>query len=89
VASSPPVSPPGAGVPGETPPPPPTKWPRWRVFMLIGALILLVASILETSDDVPRWLSVGLYFGGYVLLAYGFFTAMSARRGGSSPRDRG
>lgn len=66
-----------------------TKWPKWRVMMLAGAVILLAASILGTIDDFPQWPAVGLYFGGYVLLAYGFFTAMSARRGGSTPRDRG
>jgi threonine/homoserine/homoserine lactone efflux protein len=57
--------------------------------MLIGALILLGAAVLGTVDDAPRWLYAGLYFVGYVLLAYGFFTAMSARRGGPTPRDRG
>ena len=57
--------------------------------MLAGALILLAASILGTMDGVPRWAAVGLYFGGYVLLAYGFFSALSARRGGPTPRDRG
>ena len=58
--------------------------------MLVGALILLAVAILEAAaDDVPRPLRVGMYFVGYVLLAYGFFSAMSARRGGSTPPDRG
>ncbi len=101
MASSPPVKgnggstpggavPPGAGGAPETPPPAPTKWPRWRVLMLIGAFILLGAAILETFEDVPRALKVGLFFVGYVFLAYGFFTAMNARKGGgTTPRDRG
>lgn len=57
--------------------------------MLVGALILLAAAILQTVDDLPRWIGVVLYFGGYVLLAYGFFSALNARKGGSTPRDRG
>ena len=98
MTSSPPVkgnggSTPGGAVPptpGETPPPPATKWPRWRVCMLIGALILLGAAILETvADDPPRWLITGIFFAGYVLLAYGFFTALSARHKGPTPRGRG
>lgn len=86
MASSPPVKPPA---PDETPDPPPTKWPKWRVTMLVGAVILLGAAILGTMDDVPRGLVVGIYFVGYVLLAYGFFSALSARRGGPTPRGRG
>ena len=86
MASSPPVKPP---TPEESPPPP-TKWPLWRVTMLIGAFVLLAAAILDTAaEDVPRWLRVGIFFVGYVFLSYGFFTALSARRGGSTPRDRG
>lgn len=90
MASSPPVRPPGASGPPETPPPA-SKWPRWRVLMLIGAVILLGVAILEAAaDDVPRWLRLGIYFVGYVLLAYGFFSALSARRGGgATPRGRG
>ena len=58
--------------------------------MLAGAFVLLGVSILDAAlDDVPRWLYVGMFFSGYVLLSYGFFTAMNARRGGSTPRDRG
>lgn len=57
--------------------------------MLIGAFVLLAAALLQTADDAPGWLMKGLYFVGYVLLAYGFFTAMNARRGGPTPRDRG
>jgi mannose/fructose/N-acetylgalactosamine-specific phosphotransferase system component IIC len=57
--------------------------------MLAGALILLAASILGTMEDVPTWLGAGLYFVGYILLAYGFFNAMAARRKGPTPRDRG
>ena len=58
--------------------------------MFVGALILLGAAILDVvADDVPRPLRVGIFFVGYVLLAYGFFTALSARRGGPTPRDRG
>lgn len=87
MASSPPVKPP---MPGETPPPPSRKWARWRILMFVGALILLGAAILDVvADDVPRPLRVGIFFVGYVLLAYGFFTALSARRGGPTPRDRG
>lgn len=87
MASSPPVKPP---TPGESPPPPATKWPKWRVTMLIGALILLGAAILDTAaDEVPTWLRVGIFFVGYVFLAYGFFTALNARSGRATPRDRG
>lgn len=57
-----------------------TKWPRWRVSMLAGALILLLGAILDASVDLPRAIYYVLFFGGYVLLAYGFFLAMSARR---------
>lgn len=57
--------------------------------MLIGAFVLLAAAILQTVDGFPRWAVVAIYFPGYILLAYGFFTALSARRGGSTPRDRG
>jgi hypothetical protein len=56
--------------------------------MLIAALILLATAILDTVD-VPRWVVVVGFGAGYVLLAYGFFLAMSARREGSTPRDRG
>jgi hypothetical protein len=52
--------------------------------MLVGALILLAASIADTAvDDFPRPIYVVAFFAGYVLLAYGFFLAMSARRGGT------
>lgn len=58
--------------------------------MLVGALVLLVSAILDAAlDEIPRPLYVGLFFVGYVFLSYGFFSAMSARRGGSTPRDRG
>lgn len=77
MASSPPVKPP---MPGEAPNPPPTKWPRWRILMLVGALILLGAALLDTGDAVPGGVVKALFFGGYILLAYGFFTAMSARK---------
>lgn len=89
MASSPPVegnggSTPGGAVPptpGEAPDPSPTtKWPRWRILMLVGALILLGAALLETGDAIPGWAVKALFFGGYILLAYGFFTAMSARK---------
>ena len=97
MASSPPVkgngdSTLGGAVPPVAPetPPPTTKWPKWRVTMLVGALILLGAAILDTAaEDVPSWLRVGIFFVGYVFLAYGFFTALSARNRGSTPRDRG
>ena len=86
MASSPPVKPP---VSPETPPPA-TKWPKWRVMMLIGALILLGAAILDTAaEDLPGWVRVVVFFVGYVFLAYGFFSALSARRDGSTPRGRG
>jgi hypothetical protein len=87
VASSPPVRPP---LPGDAPDPPPTKWPRWRVLMLIGAVILLGVAILEAKDALPHWALVAIYFTGYVFLAYGFFSALSARRkDGATPRGRG
>ena len=59
--------------------------------MLIGALILLGAAILDAAldDALPRWLYAGVFFVGYVLLAYGFFTALSARNKGPTPRGRG
>lgn len=86
MASSPPVKPPVA----PDPPPAPTKWPKWRVTMLIGALILLAAAILDTAvEDLPGWARLTTFFVGYVFLSYGFFTALSARRSGSTPRDRG
>ena len=86
MASSPPVDPPA---PPETPPPT-TKWPKWRVMMLIGALILLGAAILDTAaKDLPGWIGIVVFFVGYVFLAYGFFTALSARRDGPTPRGRG
>ena len=58
--------------------------------MLVGALILLGAAILDTvAEDLPGWVRVGIFFTGYVFLSYGFFTALNARRGGPTPRDRG
>ena len=78
----------GPGTKGAASAGPGTKWPRWRVLMLIAALILLATAILDTVD-VPRWVVVVGFGAGYVLLAYGFFLAMSARREGSTPRDRG
>lgn len=59
--------------------------------MLIGAVVMLVASIVQAAaDDFPAWVLTALFWGGYVFLSYGFFTALSARRrGGSTPRDRG
>lgn len=80
--SSQPPEPPGGAE--ETPP---TKWPRWRILMLAGAFVLLGAAILDAAvDGLPRWLYVVIFSVGYVLLAYGFFTAMSARREGSTKR---
>ncbi|MDQ3952744.1 MAG: hypothetical protein M3279_07265 [Actinomycetota bacterium] len=77
MASSPPVKPPA---PGEAPDPPPTKWPRWRINMLVGALILLGSAILDAAvDDLARPLYFVLFGAGYVFLAYGFFTALGAR----------
>ena len=65
----------------EEPAPPPTKWPRWRISMLAGALILLAASIGDAAiEDLPRWVYVVVFFTGYIFLSYGFFLAMSARR---------
>lgn len=65
----------------EPPPAPPTKWPRWRISMLVGALILLAASIGEAAiEDLPRAIYVIVFFTGYIFLSYGFFLAMSARR---------
>ena len=99
MTSSPPLEPPA---PGETPDAagstetgagsagPETKWPKWRVSMLVGAIVLLLSAILDAAaDDMPRWLYFGIFFVGYVFLAYGFFTALSARKKGSTPRDRG
>lgn len=71
---------PSSPKPGEAPDPPQTKWPRWRISMLAGALVLLGAAILDAAvDDLARPLYFVLFFAGYVLLAYGFFTAMGAR----------
>lgn len=57
--------------------------------MLIGAFVLLAAAILQTVDGFPQWAVAVVYFPGYLLLAHGFFSALSARRGGPTPRDRG
>ncbi|HEX2057067.1 MAG TPA: hypothetical protein VHI71_01750 [Actinomycetota bacterium] len=84
MTSSPLPSPPK---PGDAPDPPPTKWPRWRISMLVGALILLVAAILDAAmDELPRPLYFVLFGVGYVFLAYGFFTALGARREGSNKK---
>ncbi|HEV2754244.1 MAG TPA: hypothetical protein VG318_00510 [Actinomycetota bacterium] len=61
-------------------PAPATKWPRWRISMLVGAILLLAASIAEAAvDDLPRWLYVIVFFTGYVFLSYGFFLALKER----------
>ena len=71
---------PNAPKPGEAPDPPQTKWPRWRINMLVGAFIVLGAAILDAAlDDLPRPLYFLLFGAGYVFLAYGFFTALGAR----------
>lgn len=49
--------------------------------MLVGALILLAASIGDAAiEDLPRAIYVIVFFTGYIFLSYGFFLAMSARR---------
>ncbi|MDQ4024432.1 MAG: hypothetical protein M3217_02920 [Actinomycetota bacterium] len=61
-------------------PAPATKWPRWRVLMLVGAFVLLAASIADAAvDDLPRGVYVIVFFSGYIFLSYGFFLALSAR----------
>ncbi len=75
--------------PPEPPPAPPSKWPRWRISMLIGAVILLASAILDAAVEPPRWLYVSIFFVGYVFLSYGFFLALGARKKGSTPRGRG
>lgn len=57
--------------------------------MLVGAIVLLISAIVDATVDLPRWLYYAIFFAGYVFLAYGFFTALSARRKGPTPRDRG
>lgn len=74
--------------------PAPTKWPRWRQSMLLGALILLGAAIADAALDLPRAFYFAVFFVGYVFLSYGFFLAMNAKRDqankrGATPRDRG
>ncbi len=63
-----------------------TKWPRWRVSMLVASLLLLAAAIANAAIDLPRGVYVGVFMTGYVLLAYGFFLAMAARRGDSEKK---
>lgn len=51
--------------------------------MLVGAVVLLISAILDASvDGLPRPVYIGIFFVGYVFLAYGFFLALGARRGG-------
>jgi hypothetical protein len=81
VSSSPPPDAPETG-PSETGAAsagPGTKWPRWRVSMMIGALILLAAAILDATVELARPVYVVIFFAGYIFLAYGFFTALGAR----------
>jgi hypothetical protein len=48
--------------------------------MLVGALLLLAASIADAAvDDLPRPIYVVVFFTGYIFLSYGFFLALSAR----------
>ncbi|MDQ3915582.1 MAG: hypothetical protein M3323_09695 [Actinomycetota bacterium] len=48
--------------------------------MLIGAVLLLAASIADAAvDDLPRPVYVIAFFAGYIFLSYGFFLAMAAR----------
>ncbi|MFN2588165.1 MAG: hypothetical protein ABR613_08610 [Actinomycetota bacterium] len=75
MSSQPPETP-----PDEDAPPRATRWPRWRISMLVGALLLLAASIVDAAvKDLPRFVYVVAFFTGYVFLAYGFFLAMAAR----------
>lgn len=73
--------PPPASTGGEEgAPAPATKWPRWRISMLVGALVLLAAAIGDAAiEDLPRAVYVIVFFTGYVFLSYGFFLAMSLR----------
>ena len=60
--------------------PAPSRWPRWRVSMLVGSVILLGASIADAAvDDLARPLYVVPFVAGYLLLTYGFFSAMKLR----------
>ena len=55
--------------------------------MLVGAFVLLISAILDASvKDVPRPIYTGIFFVGYVFLAYGFFLALGARRGGPTKK---
>jgi hypothetical protein len=54
---------------------------------MVGALILLASAILEAAvDGLPRAIYYVIFFAGYVFLAYGFFTAMNARKGGTNKK---
>ena len=69
------------------PRPVPTKWPRWRITMLAGAILLLAVTIADAAIDAfPSGLYGAAFFIGYMLLAYGFFLAMNARREASQKK---
>lgn len=63
-------------------------WPKWRRVMMSGAVILLAGSLLPAimgREDAPAGVTNASFIIGYVLLAYGFFLAMRARRTPDSP----
>ncbi len=75
--SSPADDPPRKNVPGWRQP-----WDPWRVLMLTGSLVLLIAAFTRSGGEsrLPEWLFTGMQFLGYALLAIGFFLAMRTRR---------
>ena len=56
--------------------------------MMIGALILLAAAILDATVELARPVYVVIFFAGYIFLAWGFFTALGARRDQASNKKK-
>ncbi|MGH2755922.1 MAG: hypothetical protein ACRDLB_16020 [Actinomycetota bacterium] len=59
----------------------PLAFERWRKLMLVGALLLLVVTILKSSGAIGNGVlyAVGLG-GGYALLVFGFGDSFRKRR---------
>ena len=57
-------------------------WDTWRIMMFAGAIVLLLLAFTRAGgrERLPDWLFISLQFGGYALLAIGFFLAMRLRR---------